>query len=149
MTTDTISLSPAQQIEVRSACEQVALDYAYYADNGRREDLASLFAEDGEFHLFGNIHVGPAAVLESLNANPVGSVASIHSLSNHRVEAISHTEARGTAYVTVFVFDKTADPPAVISPVVVGIYHDVYRRTEAGWRFARRAFEPLITPTGA
>jgi hypothetical protein len=139
-------LSPTQEIEVRTACERIALDYAFYADGARRADLASLFAEDWEFHLFGKIHVGPAAVLESLNATPAGTVSSIHSLSNHRVEVISETEARGTAYVTVFVFDKTAPAPAVITPVIVGAYHDVYRKTETGWRFARRRFEPLITP---
>jgi hypothetical protein len=146
--TATVSLSPAQDVEITAACQQVALDYAFYADSARRADLADLFAEDGEFHLFGKIHVGPAAVLESLNATPVGTTRSIHSISNHRVEVISETEARGTAYVTVFVFDTSAPAPAVISPVIIGIYHDVYSKTADGWRFARRGFEPLITPAG-
>jgi hypothetical protein len=140
------SLSPAQEIEITAACQRVALDYAYFADGARREDLAALFAEDGEFHLFGKVHVGPSAVLESLNATPRGTTSSIHSVSNHRVEVVSETEAHGSAYVTVFVFDKTAPSPAVISPVIIGAYHDVYRKTDAGWRFARRAFEPLIIP---
>ena len=147
MTTPT-GLSPAQEIEIRAACERVALDYAFFADSARREDLASLFAEDGEFHLFGKVHVGPTGVLEGLNANPAGTTSSIHSLSNHRVEVISQTQARGTAYVTVFVFDKAAPSSAVISPVIVGTYDEVYRRTGAGWRFARRSFTPLIIPAG-
>ena len=142
--TMTAAVSPAQELEIRAACERVALDYAFFADNGRLADLADLFAEDGEFHLFGKIHVGPAAVLESLGAG--GAPATIHSVSNHRVEVISDAEARGTAYVTVFVFDKAGRAPAVISPAIVGAYSDVYRKTAAGWRFSRRAFEPLITP---
>ena len=142
----TAALLPTQDLEIRAACERVALDYAFFADNGRIADLASLFAEDGEFHLFGKIHVGPAAVFESLNAGAGGAPATLHSVSNHRVEVISDTEARGTAYVTVFVFNKAAPPPPVISPAIVGAYTDVYCKTVAGWRFARRAFEPLITP---
>jgi hypothetical protein len=142
--TMTSRASAAQEIEIRAACERIALDYAFFADNARKADLASLFAEDGAFHLFGKIHVGPAAVLASLDTG--ATVSTIHSLSNHRVEVISETEARGTAYVTVFVFDTTAPPPVAISPAVVGAYHDLYRKTDAGWRFARRAFEPLIIP---
>ena len=142
----TAAVSPAQVLEIRAACERLALDYAFFADNGRMADLADLFADDGEFHLFGKIHVGPAAVLESLSAGAGGAPATIHSVSNHRVEVISDSAARGTAYVTVFVFDKAGPAPAVISPAIVGAYSDAYRKTAAGWRFAHRAFAPLITP---
>jgi hypothetical protein len=57
---------------------------------------------------------------------------------------VSETEAASTAYVTVWVGDTAAPPPAVIAPFLVGIYRDSYRKTASGWRFAKRVFEPLI-----
>ncbi len=137
------TLSSAKRIEIKEACERIALDYCFYADNSRPEDLAALFAEDGEFHLFGEVHVGPAGVLKGLSGRD-DQVVTVHSVSNHRIEVVSASEARSSAYVTVFVGDKSVPPPAVISPFLVGVYHDTYRETAAGWRFARRAFEPLI-----
>jgi hypothetical protein len=143
----TATLSPAQHTEIEAACARLAIDYCHYADNGLTENLAALFTEDGEFHLFGEIHVGPAGVLKGLSARPA-SIVSVHSLSNHRIEALSETEARSTAYVTVFVADTSAPPPPSIAPFLVGVYRDVYRKTPAGWRLARRAFEQLITKAG-
>jgi hypothetical protein len=137
------TLSPAQQAEIKGACERVALDYCFYSDNARTGDLAALFAEDGEFHLFGQVHVGPAGVAMGLGGRPE-TVVTVHAVSNHRIDVVSESEATSTAYVTVWVGDKSAPPPAAISPFLVGIYHDTYRKTAAGWRFARRVFEPLI-----
>jgi hypothetical protein len=137
------SLTPAQDAEIKAACERVALDYCFYSDAARTEDLAALFAEDGEFHLFGQVHVGPAGVAKGLGGRPA-SVVTVHAVSNHRIDVVSESEATSTAYVTVWVGDTSAPAPAAISPFLVGIYHDRYRRTAAGWRFARRAFEPLI-----
>ena len=137
------TLTTVQESEIKGACERVALDYCFYSDTARTADLAALFAEDGEFHLFGQVHVGPAGVAKGLGGRP-DSVISVHAVSNHRIDVVSETEATSTAYVTVWVGDKSAPPPAVISPFLVGIYHDSYRKTAVGWRFAKRAFEPLI-----
>ena len=144
----TLKLSPAQEAEIKAACQRIALDYSFYADSQRPADLAALFAEDGEFELFGQTHVGPAAVEKSLSGNAGGQVVSVHAVSNHRIDVVSETEAKSTAYVTVFVGDKSAPPPAAISPFIVGTYHDTYRKTAAGWRFARRSFETLIARAG-
>jgi hypothetical protein len=137
------TLSFTQQAEIKGACERVALDYCFYSDNARITDLAALFAEDGEFHLFGQVHVGPSGVAEGLGGRP-DSVITVHAVSNHRIDVVSETEATSTAYVTVWLGDKSAPPPEAISPFLVGIYNDIYRKTAVGWRFARRVFEPLI-----
>jgi hypothetical protein len=141
------ALSPTQQDEIKAACARVALDYCFYSDNARTSDLAALFAEDGEFHLFGQVHVGPAAIQKGLGPRS-DTIVTVHSVTNHRIDVVSETEAVSTAYVTVFVGDTSAPPPAAISPYLVGIYRDSYRKTAAGWRFARRVFEPLITRAG-
>ena len=142
----TDALSPAQQADITRACERVAQDYCFFADSSRQEDLSKLFADDGEMHLFGQVNVGPAAIEKALGAaGGGGQIRSIHSMTNHRIDVVSEAEANGTAYVTVFVADKSAAAPAAIAPLMVGIYHDTYRKTPAGWRFAKRAFEPVVT----
>lgn len=143
--TTTTKLSPAQEAEVRAGCQRVALDYSFYADNARPDDLGKLFLDDAEFHLFGQVHVGPAAVARAMGANVGGSIVTVHAVSNHRIDVVSETEANSTAYVTVFVADKSAPAPAAITPFIVGAYHDSYRKTADGWRFAKRAFEPIVT----
>jgi hypothetical protein len=143
--TTTTKLSPAQEAEVRAACQRVAFDYSFYADNGRPGDLGKLFLDDAQFHLFGQVHVGPAAVTKAMSGNGGGNIVTVHSVSNHRIDVLSDSEATSTAYVTVFAADKSAPAPAAITPFVVGAYHDSYRKTADGWRFAKRAFEPLVT----
>jgi hypothetical protein len=139
----TTKLSPAAEAEIKAACQRIALDYSFYADSGRMDELSQLFAEDGEFDLFGQTHKGPAAIAKAFGGAGGGTTVSVHSVSNHRIDVVSETEARSTAYVTVFVGDK-AKPAATISPFIVGTYHDVYKKTPAGWRFAKRGFETLI-----
>jgi hypothetical protein len=140
----TTTLSPATEAEIKTACQRIALDYSFFADSGRMDELAALFAEDGEFDLFGQTHKGPAAIAKAFGGNGAGSTVSVHSVSNHRIDVVSASEARSTAYVTVFVGDKAA-PSAQIAPFIVGVYHDTYKKTAGGWRLARRSFEPLIS----
>src|ERR1700753_1349791 len=124
----TTGLSRAAEAEIRAACGRVALDYSLYADSARPTDLAALFADDGEFDLFGQTHKGPDAIAKAMSANGGGgNIVSVHSVSNHRIDVVSETEARSTAYVTVFVGDKTK-PAAQITPFIVGAYHDTYKK---------------------
>lgn len=73
-----------------------------------------------------------------------GDIVTVHAISNHRIDVVSEREARSSAYVTLFVADKSAPPPSAITPFIIGAYHDIYVETMAGWRLARRVFEPLI-----
>jgi hypothetical protein len=148
MTTTTAALSPAQRIEIERACERLCLDYAFYADNGQSDDWAGLFAEDGEMRLFGKDHVGRAAI-RATSSGADGPNVTVHSLSNVRIEVLGPDTARGTNYVTVYSQAKANPASSGLTPVLVGVYRDEYRRTAEGWRIARRAFQPLIKPAKA
>lgn len=143
MTTAT-ALSSLQKIEIADACERLCLDYAHFADAGRMDEWAQLFAEDAELHLFGQVHKGPAAIRESVGAGSAAASTTVHCTTNIRVEVESEDRASGTAYIIVYVAAKGAAPAGSVPPLMVGRYVDSYRRTAGGWRFARRAFEPLI-----
>jgi ketosteroid isomerase-like protein len=133
-----------QTADIAAACERVTLDYAKYADSAAFDDLAALFAEDGVMELFGASHAGRAAIRESFAAGGGGgTITTVHSNSNFRVDVVSDSEANSTAYVTVFVGDK-ANPASLIEPFLVGIYNDSFRKTADGWKFSKRSFTPLI-----
>jgi hypothetical protein len=137
-----VDLPPAARRDITAACERLSLDYSHYADTGRREAWAALFAEDAEMHLSGQVHRGREAIAAIAGAS---GAASLHVVGNIRIDVLSEEDAEGTVYVTAYM--KAADGPAATStltPAAVGVYRDVYRRTTEGWRFAKRSFEPFL-----
>ncbi|HVN02397.1 MAG TPA: nuclear transport factor 2 family protein [Caulobacteraceae bacterium] len=148
MALDATALSVLQRVEIREACERLALDYSFLADAGRLDEWAQLFAEDGELILFGQTHRGPAAIRAAVGAGRGASALTVHAITNHRIDVLGEEAAEATAYIVVFSGERKDGGPAAvakIAPVMVGTYHDAYKRTPTGWKFARRAFEPLIT----
>lgn len=141
--TDVHDMPAAERLQIVAACERLSLDYAHFADHRRHADLAQLFAPDGEMHLFGQVHVGPEAILRAVGGGGPERTT-VHVTSNIRVDALTSDSAVGTAYVVAYVGER-GKAAGVLAPVIVGIYRDAYVRADAGWRFARRAFEPLVT----
>jgi hypothetical protein len=147
--TVTTALSALQRLEIREACERLALDYSFLADAGRMDEWSQLFADDGELRLFGQTHTGPAAIRAAVGAGRGPAALTVHAISNHRIDVLSDSEAEGSVYITLFTGERKDGGAAVaaqIAPAMIGTYHDAYKRTAAGWRFARRAFKPLIAP---
>ncbi len=152
MALDIAPLSALERLEIREACERLALDYSFLADGQRMDEFSELFAEDGELVLFGQTHRGPAGIRAALGAGRGGSALTVHAITNHRIDVVSADEATATVYITVYAGQRKDGGPAQaerIAPMMVGAYHDAYKRTAAGWRFAKRAFEPLIAPPPA
>jgi hypothetical protein len=146
MTTAT-RLSPIERLEVREACERLALDYSFHADRNEWDPWSQLFADDGEMHLFGQVFKGPVAIKGAVSGNPATGVT-VHAITNHRIDVVDENEAKGAAHVIVYAGERKPGQPAAvdkITPMIVGTYHDTYRRTAGGWKFAQRSFEPLVT----
>ena len=145
----TTQLSPLQRLEIREACQQLALDYSFHADAGQWDPWSRLFAEDGEMHLSGAVLKGPAGIRKAVGAGAPATALTVHAISNHRIEVVSEDEARGTAHIILYAAERKDGQPttaATLAPGIVGTYHDIYKRTGDGWKFAQRRFEPLITP---
>jgi hypothetical protein len=141
------TLSPLQRLDIREACERLALDYSHFADTQAMDEWSALFAEDGELVLFGQTFRGPAAIRAAVGAGRGANAIPMHVITNQRLDILSEDAAEGTVYILAFAGErKNGGPAAVgqIAPSAVGLYHDAYKRTPAGWKFARRAFEPLI-----
>jgi hypothetical protein len=141
-----------ERLEIREACERLALDYCYFADNQEMDEWSQLFAEDGALSLFGQTNVGPAAIRASIGAGRGPAALSVHAITNHRIDVLSEDEAKGTASIILFTGERKDGGPAAppqINPAAVGTYHDAYKRTAAGWKFASRSFKPSIIPAQA
>ena len=136
-------LSPPAAREVAAACERLCLDYAHFADAGRMDAWAGLFAEDGELVLFGQTHKGRAAIHAAVGA---GAGGTLHVTSNICIDVLSEDVAEGTAYVVAYVKAQPASTP--LTPMAIGVYRDRYRRAADGWRFARREFESFLVAGG-
>lgn len=140
-------LSQAERIEIEHLCTRLSIDYSFFADSGRMDEWADLFADDAEMIVMGKASQGKAAIRAGVGAGGPSPMVSFHSVSNIRVEVQSATEAQGTVPVTVYMARKDGDVAIVdtITPAIVGTYFDTYRKTADGWRFARRDFRPSIT----
>jgi len=145
------TLSAAARDEILTACQRLSLDYSHYADHGQMDAFSELFGDEGELVVAGVSTVGKAAIHKNLTSAPRGEMQSIHAITNLRLDVVSPTEAKGVVYITAYVAPKKdgVGSAAVIAPMAVGQYEDVYRKTADGWRFARRAFSPLIAAAPA
>lgn len=141
------TLAVTERMAIEQACTRLALDYSFFADSQQLDAWSGLFAHDAEMTLFGQTHKGRDAILKSLNGGSRGQVATFHSNSNIRIDVLSPTEARGTVGVTLFAAPKKDGVAQVkeITPAVVGHYDDVYRKTDEGWRIAKRGFTTVIS----
>lgn len=127
----------AARIELRALVD----DYAWYADQRDYEAWAATFTVDGVFRAYGPgedtpfaTAVGRAQIAELLHGNdPFPST--VHFMANHRVE-ISGDTASGTTYAQAHhVLEHSARTEAHVWLIR---YHDEYRRTTRGWKFATR-----------
>ena len=140
------ALSFAERAEIEHACTRLCLDYSHFADSSQLDAWAALFAEDAEMTLMGQHHKGRPAIRASVNDENRDKLASFHSLSNIRIDVVSGTEANGTIGIMLYVAPKVngIGSASALTPVAIGAYHDTYRKTADGWRFASRAFQPSM-----
>lgn len=139
-----MALTEAKQAEIERACLRLAADYSFFADTGRFDEWAALFAEDGVMSAFGQDNVGRKAIRAVVGAQT--DIVTMHVISNARIDVVSEDEARGSFYIALYAAPKVngAGVAKQTEPAMLGMYEDVYRRTGQGWRFAKRAFRPLI-----
>ena len=126
------------------ACESLVASYAIYRDRPDPAAYAATFAEDGELVLpFGTFRGREA--LERRLAESAGKTVSRHFMSTTEIRVIDARNASGISYAMIFVEPASPDgPPPTSGPFAIGEYHDTFRLTDEGWKFARREFVPAF-----
>lgn len=144
------TLSIEDRLQIERACYRLVTEYAHCLDSRhlhprRLDDWEMLFAEDAVLTVAGAAQRGRAAIRASIK---MGERVSFHSNSNILINAVSHDQARGFLFVTVFFAPLDEGIVRILNPTasVIGFYRDMYRRVEGTWRFAEREF--VITMGG-
>jgi uncharacterized protein (TIGR02246 family) len=129
-----------QALEDREAIRALLMEYRRALDEKDFEAYADLFGVDGEFVADGRTFRGREAILamlaefQSTGALTVAAGDDRHLVANVQIDVDGD---RATAASTwVYLTRGPGDGPEL---ALVGHYEDALRRTEAGWRFARRA----------
>jgi hypothetical protein len=122
---------------------RLTLDYAFFNDTFRVDDLVALFLPEATFDMSSaglGWHQGAARIRDFFEREARAVSGLIHLTTNHRFDVVSAHEATGTVYYHA-VAEMARDGA---THHAYGYYDDIYRRTSAGWRFASRRACPLV-----
>lgn len=123
-------MNPDDRRAVEHDCARLIALYANLNDEARWDEVAALYAEDGVMFrptAPDQPVAGREAILAAFKARPPRTTR--HVCSNVVIDVEGPATARGTSAMLLF----TAD-----GPPLVGSFHDRFRLTAAGWRFAER-----------
>jgi hypothetical protein len=139
-------LSAAQEREIIFDCQQLVTDYAYYRDLRDADKFAQLFTEDARMLVRGHWNEGRQALRDHVNGDDMDTV-SMHLMTTIKIIPQDENSATGVSYVAVAHKPKAEDGSAPVpldNFVVIGKYHDVFVRTDDGWKISERVFKPTF-----
>ena len=139
-------LSAEHRTAIEQACLRLSNAFATYLDRKRYEDVVALFAQDARYRPSDRVYVGHAGVRDYLSSR-LENRRSRHVISNHLVEVVSPTEARGRCVIVYYVDESGAPegrPAPLAGPRLVADYVDRFILTDAGWRIAERICEVVF-----
>lgn len=114
------------------ACRQLVGLYPQLCDDADGIALGSLFTDDGELSIPGQVIQGPVAIgawlLETLRVGPMR-----HLMMNPHIVVESTDRARGSLDMALLLKGEQG-----WQLIASARYSDVYVRTPLGWRFASR-----------
>lgn len=112
-------------------------EYARLVDLNRTAEQAMTFTEDGVADYYGADVVGRDAIAALLEPAVNRWIASTHTISNIQIDVRGPDTATSRCYVHAW---HRVDESGAGDFEVRGQYHDEWRRTDEGWRIARRTF---------
>jgi uncharacterized protein (TIGR02246 family) len=131
-------------IEEKDAIRELLAEYCFALDEGRFDDMAALFSEDGTWDTaFGSAtgRPGIVALVKSIRARaPATAPRGIHLVAN---VVIALDGARATVRSNWTVVQNGADGPTVGSG---GSYADQLVKQDGRWRFQLRKIDRFIKP---
>ncbi len=133
-----------QQLADIQACYNLVVDCAQIIDEGRYDDLALVFSEDGIFArptVPDEPIVTRAAIVASFKKRPPNLIGQ-HLVLNIRVRLTGADSAEGTSSIMLYLTEsevpyETGKGRKARGPLL-GVYKDQYVRTAEGWRIKDR-----------
>ena len=133
-------------IEDKLAIQEIVAQYSYTYDSQDAEGFAQLFVEDGVFEVFVPGQATASVRLRSRTEIREWAGRRLQErrgrfTSRHYQSGILFDELTGASALTrtMMLVTHQAVTDAAPRPIVSGVYHDRWRKTPKGWRFAHRA----------
>lgn len=129
------------RFEIEWACQKLVTAYCHFVDHGEASRIADLFTDDGVWTSPENTMTGKNQIRAGFQAREDNKIRmSRHVCNNFLLNNVSENEAEGVVYLTLYRCDgkegRRVSP--LDGPEIVGEYRDLFRRTDQGWRIARR-----------
>lgn len=134
-----------EQLLTRLELDALNTEFAYLIDNGRSEEVADLFTEDGSYgRSTGERSTGRDAIRAAYRGRKAaGPRTARHIFTNLRLTYQSDVQVTGKSILTLFAEDGV--PPHTAEVFLVADYDDVYAREPGGpWRFQSRTITWLF-----
>ena len=131
---------------VVTACERLVIEYARARDTMDRDGYVDMFTEDGVLIVAGQHLEGRDAIRERTNNWPRNYVPR-HLMTNIDIRPVDETTATGVSYVLIIGGEREegATGPMTVSGFrLMGEYHDEFKLTDDGCKFARRELKPAF-----
>ncbi len=142
--------SETERRNIEQACIALCIDYCEIVDAKDYQRMREVFAADAQYYSPAapdKLIQGADAIVAYLSHIPAALVTQ-HLACNIRVRAESDDAATGSCKILLFTADgstpETPDGPKAAETQRIGIYHDRYVRTPAGWRIAERRGKGLL-----
>ncbi|GAA4347077.1 hypothetical protein GCM10023165_31930 [Variovorax defluvii] len=133
-----------KRLIIENECRKLTVLYCQHLDHLDPEAFANLYTEDALYKpaVEPVPIVGREKILDWIRKYPAKRLGR-HIATNQLVDVVDENNATGSSYAIVF---REPDPQegvlsSRVTPRSVVEYTDTYRRTAAGWRFARRAYQ--------
>lgn len=125
------------------AIRQLRINYSLVMDLRDLDKLITLFCDDAlcEYGPYGSWE-GKQVIQDNYRATFSGDLeapfSSLHINTNHNVEILSDSHARGQCYLTDIVTYKAPHENPILW---FGLYDEEYRKEDGQWKFARSSLQ--------
>jgi hypothetical protein len=130
-----------EQIEDRLEIRDLTARYAYYVDTFQTDKIMTLWAKDAIFdesRVGTGLHKGAAGIRAFFEGLTKTVTHQAHITSNHLIEYIDETSAKGIVFSIVEAVTIAGNMRAVV------YYADDYAKLDGRWVFTSRVIHPLL-----
>jgi len=133
-------MDDVERAYIEAACQRLSMAFSILVDRNDAAGVAALFLPDGSFSRPDMVLASAAEIRAMLEGRSGGRVTR-HVCANVLVDAKDSVHASGVTYFTLFTGERAGSedgPLCMQLPLTVGEYHDLYKKTDDGWRIAER-----------
>lgn len=126
-------------------CTQLVYRFYRHLDEGRYDDLAALFVENGVWNRLGRDLVGPAAIRDVMKERKAW--LTVHIVTNVQIVLTGDHHAETFQYVTLYRhegWEDTKGPAPVVPPLAILRHRDQLVCDSGVWKFQRKTSRAIM-----